>query len=372
MKKMKYPAGAQYKQNYIKIFQAEHRKMQAMWTHFKGTYTELAAYPIDVKDFLTADFHQLTEWYIDFMRISKDKRKEINNKLKDNLFNYDEWSSKIAKYFKDPENGFNLISCIYCDMAYVNAYEVNLDIDAIFFLNNASDDDLMIKLRTTSEDALDAIHKARKFKTRADFDRVCTSLKWQSDKYDKIFIKPYNKYKHHFDLDHVLPKSKCALIALSLYNLVPCCQVCNQRLKKSEVLGTMGKPYEKLSPTSPEFDFEGQVSFHVIPKRGVRVGSLRQLTRQEDYELQLISIDPDYDLLIKIFRLQERYAHHKKKALHWIEMNYKYTDSRIAMMANALDDPSFSFKRIKSDIFQNELYESESMCFSKLREDMLK
>lgn len=50
----------------------------------------------------------------------------------------------------------------------------------------------------------------------------------------------------------------------------------------------------------------------------------------------------------------------------------KYTDARIAMMANSLHHPSFSFKIIKSDIFQNELYNDGSMCFSKLRRDMLK
>ena len=372
MKKMKYPDGEQFKQNYIKIFQAKLEKMQDRWTDLKVTYQELANYPTNVKDFLTANFHQLTIWYIDFMNIPKAKRNEINDELKDGLFNYDEWSSAIAEYFKNPANGFNLISCIYCDMAYVNAYEIDLDTDAIFFLNNATDDKIMKKLRTNKSDALKAIRKARNFKTRDDFVRVCASLKWQLNKYDKIFIKPYNKYRHHFDLDHVLPKSKCSLVALSLYNFVPCCQVCNQRLKKSDVLGYMDEPKEKLSPTSPEFDFKGQVSFHVVPKKGVKVGSLRQLARQQDYELLLIPIDPDYDLLIKIFRLQERYSHHKKKALYWLEMNYKYTDARIAMMANALHHPSFSFKRIKSDIFQNELYEDESMCFSKLREDMLK
>ena len=369
---MKYPAGVQYKQNYIKIFQAELESMQALWTHFKGFYPELVSCPLDVKDFLIADFHQLTVWYNDFMKIQKSKRDEINHDLEYCLFNYDYWSSMIAEYFKDPANGFNLISCIYCDMAYVNAYEVNLDADAIYFLNNASDDDLMKRLRTKSADALKAIKQARNYKTRADFDRICSNLKWQPDKYDKIFIRPNNKYRHHFDLDHILPKSKCTLVALSLYNLVPSCQVCNQRLKKTEVLGSMGKPNEKLSPTSPKFDFEGQVCFHVIPKRGVKVGSLNQMTSQQDYDLQLIPIDPDYNLLIKIFRLQERYAHHKKKALHWLEMNYKYTDARIVMLANALHHPRFSFKRIKSDIFQDELYEDESMCFSKLRGDMLK
>jgi len=68
---------------------------------------------------------------------------------------------------------------------------------------------------------------------------------------------------------------------------------------------------------------------------------------------------PKKDVIISFsvitFKFQERYSHHKKKALHWLEMKYKYTDARIVMMANSLNHPSFSFNIIKSDIFQNEL-----------------
>lgn len=371
MRQMRYPAEGQFEQNFIKVFQVELGRMQAKWIDLRGRYPELSAYPADVKDFLIANFHQLTVWYNNFMSIPLSRREDINRKLEHRLFDYDYWCSAIAEYFKDPANGFNLISCVYCDMAYVNAYEVNPDAEAIYILNNAPDDELMKKLRTKSLNSLNVVKRARPYKTRADFDRTGVLLRWAPDKYDKIF-KPNYKYKHHFDLDHVLPKSRCRLVSLSLYNLVPSCQVCNQRLKKTKVLGIMGVANEKLSPTSPDFDFDSQVSFHVIPKKGVKAGGLRPSIRPYDYELQLTPLDPDYDVLVKIFKLQERYAHHKIKALHWLEMKCKYTDARIVMMANALHHPSFSSRRIKSDIFQNELYKDGNMCFSKLREDMLK
>lgn len=47
-----------------------------------------------------------------------------------------------------------------------------------------------------------------------------------------------NSYDYHgqtkstADLDHFLPKSVFPLFAMSLYNFVPSCQICNQRLKK--------------------------------------------------------------------------------------------------------------------------------------------
>ena len=367
MRRMRYPTGEQYKLKYIEIFRPELVRMQAMLEMVKGSYLELSTYPMDVKDFLTADFHQLTLWFNNFMSIPMSQRDMINRDL-EHIFDYDYWGSAMAEYFKDPSNGFNLVSC---DMAYVNVYEVDPDSDAIYILNYAPDDELMKKVRTKSPKSLDAVKKGRPYKTREDFDKIGASLRWEPDKYVKIF-KPNYRYRHHFDLDHVLPKSRCRLVALSLFNFVPCCQVCNQRLKKTKVLGVMGMADEKLSPTSSKFDFEGQVNFHVIPREGVKAGSLRPSKRPNDYVLQLSPTDHDYDVLIKIFKLQERYAIHIKKALHWVEINYKYKDAWIAMMANALNHPSFSFIRIKSDLFQNELYEDGDMCFSKLRKDMLK
>ena len=371
MIRMKYPSGSQYVTDYEAIFNKEIATMQARWKLLIGKYAELAAYPSDVKTFLTADFHQLTLWFNAFRQIPLARRDVINADLEVNLFNYERWSSDIAEYFKEPTRGFNMSSCAYCDMSYVNVYEIDPDADAMYDLNNLDDEELMKKVRTKSMNSLRVVKAARPYKTRTDFDNVGTSLHWVHDKYDKIF-KPKYRYKHHFDLDHVLPKSKCKLVALSLYNFVPCCQVCNQRLKKARILGTLGIPNEKLSPTSPMYDFDGQVDFHIVPHKGIKVGNLHPSTKPQDYDLQLTPKDPDYDVLIKTFKLQERYVHHKKIALHWLEMNYKYIDARIAMMANALHHPSFSFKIIKSDITQNELYRDGNMCFSKLRKDMLR
>ncbi len=371
MRRITYPAGTQYVADYETIFQNEYASMQTRWLVLRGRYAELAGYPAEVKVFFTADFHQLTQWFISFRQIPLARRDVINNDLVTNLFDYDHWSSYIAEYFKEPTRGFNMSSCVYCDMAYVNVYEIDPDAEAMYALNNLDDEELMKKVRTKSVRSLSVVKAARPYKVRADFDRVGANLRWVADKYDKIF-RPNYRYKHHFDLDHVLPKSKCMLVALSLYNFVPSCQVCNQRLKKTKVLGTMGIPKEKLSPTSPAYDFDGQVAFHVVPIKGVKAGSLRPSTKPQDYDLQLTPKDPDYDALINTFKLQERYVYHKKIALYWLEMNYKYTDARIAMMANALHHPSFSFNIIKSDIFQNELYRDGTMCFSKLRKDMLR
>lgn len=144
------------------------------------------------------------------------------------------------------------------------------------------------------------------------------------------------------------------------------------KLKRARVLGTHGVPKEKFSPSSPNFDGERKTEFHIVPKPGVRAGRLRPTLNPQDYDLHLDAIDPDYDDFIKLFKLGGRYQQHKRVALHWTEMKYKYSDARIRMMASSLNHRSFSFTRIKSDIFQTDLYGSGSMSFAKLREDMLK
>jgi hypothetical protein len=79
-----------------------------------------------------------------------------------------------------------------------------------------------------------------------------------------------------------------------------------------------------------------------------------------------------YERFVELFHLRERYEYHKKEAFLWMDLKFRYTDNRIAMMANALHDPtSFGFQRIKDDIFQTAM-DDENRVFGKLKKDMLK
>ncbi len=79
----------------------------------------------------------------------------------------------------------------------------------------------------------------------------------------------------------------------------------------------------------------------------------------------------DYERFIDMFHLRERYQFHKMEALFWLELKYRYTDSRIAMMVSSMHDPAFTHQRIKDDIFQRQLDDKER-CFEKLKKDILK
>ena len=109
--------------------------------------------------------------------------------------------------------------------------------------------------------------------------------------------------------------------------------------------------------------------FILNPKPG-RLISNRPTSHADDYELEMDINNPDYEIFVDMFHLRERYRFHKMEALFWLEMKCRYTNSRIQMMANSLHDSSFSFKRIKDDIFQTNLDQTER-CFEKLKKDIL-
>ena len=373
MRKVIYPKGTAYEQTYLNLFQGELANMQQNWADLKNEYTaEFGHIPSNVNDILKADYSTLVTWYVQFKQLPFSSRNVLNGRLK-SIFDYDKWSAVIADYFKNPQNGFNISSCHYCDMSYINAFEVDPEADGLYILNNTPHDELKVKLGTRVDSKVEEVMR-HKYNSKADFERIAVTLRWKPGKFDRMF-NPQDKYRHHFDLDHALPKSEFWLVALSLYNFVPSCQICNQKLKRSRVLGSGGIPKENLSPSSPLFDGERKTEFHLLPKADVKAGRLKPSQNPQDYDIRLDAIDPDYDDFIKLFKLEERYQQHKRVALHWLEMKYKYSDAHIKMMEEALKEHrnlDFSFSRIKSDIFQNELYRDKSMSFSKLREDMLK
>ena len=106
------------------------------------------------------------------------------------------------------------------------------------------------------------------------------------------------------------------------------------------------------------------------PRPGKRIGN-RPTAHEDDYELDMDVKNQDYNIFVEMFHLLERYRFHKIEALFWLELKYRYTDSRIALMANSIHDAAFSAQRIKDDIFQRVLDQRER-CFEKLKRDILK
>lgn len=322
-------------------------------------------YPSDIKKILKAEYRKLIAYYIFYIN-NEHKIGPADKKSLENLFSYDTYHDLIAAFFMDDSNGFDLRVCHYCGTAYINKYTIKRDEKGLDAINNANIKELGKLLKIKKKATLKRIIAGRPYMTCDQFNKSAPFR--TPDKFHSVFKQ--SEDKNHFDLDHVLDKGRCPITAISLMNFVPSCSVCNEKLKRDNVLGHAGTPIEELSPTSPLFDFDRQVTFMLTPKSGSKIGN-RPTAHMDDYELEMNVKNPDYNIFVEMFHLRERYEFHKMEALFWLEMKYRYTDSRVALMANSLHDTSFTSKRIKDDIFHKTLDQQEH-CFEKLKRDILK
>jgi len=159
-------------------------------------------------------------------------------------------------------------------------------------------------------------------------------------------FKKNNKTKNAFTLDHVLKKAEYPFLALSLYNLVPSCYVCNSKVKDPKI------PFDKLSPTNKDFDFDEKVKF----KSFISNPNL-QIEKEQDFYIKLIeNYSNKYDKYIESLNLNGRYDYHKYKVLEMIQKRKEYPDSRIKELANLTKKTQ---EEVKQDLFG--IYISEEL-----------
>ena len=179
---------------------------------------------------------------------------------------------------------------------------------------------------------------------------------------------------NHFDLDHVLPKGDCPIVALSLFNLVPSCQVCNEKLKRTRTLGDDEAERSKLSPTSDQYAFENKVRI-VIQRRDRGVPKLNCLQHASGYRLTFECKDKDYEKSVRLFRLIERYNYHIVEALRLHDLLSDYS-GYITMLHQLFDGNGlgkiYTEDKIREDLFGEKFNKDFHRCFGKLHEDIIK
>ncbi|MGB3751080.1 MAG: HNH endonuclease [Arcobacteraceae bacterium] len=155
------------------------------------------------------------------------------------------------------------------------------------------------------------------------------------------FINTFKKgkeTKNAFTLDHVLEKADYPFLALSLYNLVPSCYVCNSKVKDSKI------KFDDCSPTNKNFDFNDKVKF-----KSFLINPNLQIEKEEDFYIKLIeSYSSQYDTYIESLNLNDRYDYHKYKVIEMIKKREDYPDSRIKELSNLTQKTE---EEIKQDLF---------------------
>lgn len=179
---------------------------------------------------------------------------------------------------------------------------------------------------------------------------------------------------NHFDLDHVLPKGDCPIVGLSLFNFVPSCQVCNEKLKKKKTIGDDEAQRKKLSPTSDQYDFTNQVTI-ALRRRDGGMPELNCMQHASEYRLAFECRDKDYAKSVSMFRLNERYNYHKVEALRLQDLLSDY-NGYITMLHQLFDGKGlghiYTEDKIREDLFGENFYKNYHRCFGKLHEDIVK
>ena len=289
--------------------------------------------PTQLKKLMILPYTELAEIYDTYATLEFSENDDLHLKLKE-LFSYTKerggkfnaLSDSIIEFFKDKNNGFNIHTCHYCDMTYINYFQ---------------------------------------------YEEIAKNGKRTG-------------IRTQFDLDHVLDKGRCPLVALSLYNLVPACPTCNgPHIKGKRVMNVTLNQRQKLSPTSDLYDFDNQVKIWLRPKTK-RIPNTDFLKHLDDYELDFDTLsDADYDKEIDFLYLRERYNYHKCEALRLAELKVKYTPSKITEMARIIcntgkgeqNEPTpianMITEQIRRDIFGLEFSNEHHRALHKLRNDIL-
>lgn len=166
--------------------------------------------------------------------------------------------------------------------------------------------------------------------------------------------------------DHWFPKSLFPLLSLNIYNLIPCCTVCNSGAKGNTIfhLGKYVHPYMQ-DDSDPKFKFIPQVSdrdtdtWSVVLSRNTKV-------------------NPEVDNTIKAFELDRIYDLHSNLEVKDIidfaqAYNNTYLKDIFEKMKTDLGSSGYSTDEIYRMLFGTELADSQYLDrpLSKLKHDIL-
>lgn len=361
----------------IKVHYPEGELLDTLKDEYKALvkYKELNAkwasnedkYGVDLETLLVGSFDVLVDVYFNFVAklapLSEEEQKKEKMALSD-IFDYNALQPQIAALFMKAKYGWKIKTCHYCDTAYINAYGRAYSYEEILdFINYAKETDWrrLFPEEQLPDAKLIRILEDRPFSTVEKFNEGHAYLAHRIESYDSM---KKEVDANQFDLDHVLPKGICPIVGLSLFNLVPCCPTCNEKLKGEKELALTKDDWLKLSPTYKGYKWDDDVQIHLVSNGS----SSTFFTQNKDsYRLEFDTHgDNAYERGIGIFRLTDRYNYHKDIALRILDLKERYTNKKIEELSRMLQCDE---AQIREDIFAMDF--AKDRCFSKLRKDIM-
>jgi len=371
MIKINYPSDRKaLEDSYLKLFEKDIDVMQAQLNSvFKAKKYE-ALRGVTIKKLLIGSIEELAKITDVFSRI---KIPIKNRVLLNKIFRYDlsvlkgedkksgsPYQPRIAKFFAKNKDLLSLCSCYFCNIDYISSFSVLHDYGtAQEFLQYASNAELK-KLEGLSDASVEYIHRQRI--VDFEFDDI-NSLNFPGGDAvikEQLLNRSFDIEMSQFTLDHFIGKAKTPLVALSLYNFVPSCYVCNSKFKGSkDIIYKLDDAF--LCATSTNFSFQDDVKFQLFYNN-----SRLMIRNEKDFEVRLVPNrkHEEYMKFIRIFKLNSRYRVHKQDALDLILKHRSYRSSNIEAIARLTRKTTGQVKR---DIFGVELYTDDDSKYSKTK-----
>lgn len=335
------------KMNYLNRFQRLVKDKKDEWNELRDSLIAIggnpAVYPSRLEGVLLLSYERLVDMYWDYVHIKALENKSVRHDIEQDIFNYSKggrgygpYQSTIANFFMKYADELHISVCHYCESSYVNVYGLRTIYNTFEeFIRKATFEELKFYIRkrdggTYRETLLNNVYNLRDSKgiLKDEFNALFRT----TDKSGEL----WKKLRNHFDLDHFLPKSKCPLVALSLFNFVPSCAVCNEKLKGKKLWGTSSKEeLKKMSPTARYYDFDGQIKIRLIPQ--ANDWHTRMKEEEDSVRITFDVQKSPYSGEVDILRLNERYNYHKKIAINLHNKLVDYPESKIAEIANLFD-----------------------------------
>ena len=395
MRKIAYPDPVKMAvllKEYENIFSLDNTTMQNKWINYRDKLRRLSTnlspnvlYPDNITDVFTMPYPTLVEMYLDYVQIQgtgKYKNEEVLHENLSKLFHYSgqknpfvsAYQRIIAKFFMQHSGDLGISVCYYCETSFINTYGftsiyknlatflVAADIDTFKRYIRKSDDNPYCN--AIIKDIYNLCHGADITTVVGKFDNYRYFKNMDPKKSECV----KERLRNHFDLDHFLPQSICPLVALSFYNFVPSCSVCNEKLKGADMIGETDKSkLLVLSPTSDIYNFDKDIKIGIVYNAGV--STLRMQEHPDDFRLEFTPKGSEYQTIVNEFRLDERYNYHKQIALKQYDLYQDFSPGHISQLEKLFGGAK-KRNEIENQIFRGEYTEDNARCFDKLKRDI--
>lgn len=178
------------------------------------------------------------------------------------------------------------------------------------------------------------------------------------------------EFKNKFTLDHFIDKGRYPYLALSLFNLIPCCFICNSKKIKGSIEFYGNEKLENTNPYLTSFDFDEKVKFKLFLTDSCEDLDIKS---KDNIDIKLKeNYSNKYDCkdgYIEKFQLDKRYQAHKDIVFEMLQNAELYLESRLKELQELTGIP---YQEIKKDIFKliDDEVDLSKQPFSKLIRDI--